>query len=160
MKNNLVKRLLSFILSFAIVFGMMPSTAFTAFASGGDTVYISVSYDGVYTNGTDGKPISYVPVKISELKQIDLDEYGLGSYKYDADSDGSYETTVLHLYVYTHTTLCGKDWSEVSVSGDPGSIFFASGIFGFSDCNLNYYVNGEYPLQSEGWGATADICVL
>lgn len=160
MKNNLIKRLLSFVLSFAIVFGMIPGTAFKTFASSSDTVYISVSYDGVYINGKDGKAMANVPVKISDLEQIDLDSYGLGDYKYDANGDGSYETTVLHLYVYTHTTILGKDWSEVTASGSAGSIFFSSGLFGFGDCNLNYYLNGAYPLQSEGWGATADICAL
>ena len=39
-----------------------------------------------------------------------------------------------------------------------GSIYFLS--FWGHDCNLNYYVNGEYPLAYEGWGATADVITV
>lgn len=155
MKNKLLKRLLSFVLSLAIVFGMVPAASLTAFADGEDKVYVSVSFDGQYQDN-----MCYVPVYISDAAQIDLDSYNLSDYKYDADGDGNFETTVLHLYVYVHTKILGLDWADVPVSGSAGSIFFERGIFGFSDCNLNYYVNGEYPLQAEGWGATADICPL
>lgn len=48
MKNKLLKRLLSFVLSLAIVFGMVPAASLTAFADGEDKVYVSVSFDGQY----------------------------------------------------------------------------------------------------------------
>ena len=155
MKNNILKRLLSFILSFIILANLLPVAELKAFASENDKVYISISYDGEYQNG-----IHYKPVSLSDISQINLDEYGLGDYNYDSDGDGDYETTVLHLYVYIHTQVLGLEWSDVSCSGGAGSIFFERGLFGFPDCNLNYYVNGEYPLLYEGWGATADMCVL
>ena len=160
MKNKIIKRLLSFVLSLAIVFGMVPSVSLNAFAGSGDKVYVSISFDGEYMPDKDGNYMAYIPVKISDVAQIDLDSYGLGGYKYDADGDGDYETTGLHLYVYVHTEILGMDWGELRINGDPGSIFFEGGLFGVPDCNLIYYINGEYPLQYDGWGATADICPL
>lgn len=150
-----MKRLLAFILSVVMIFGIVPIASIDTYASESDKVYISISYDGEYM-----EDMCYVPVKISDIAKIDLETYGLDDYRYDEDGDGNDEITVLHLYVYVHTQLLELDWADVTYSGAAGSIFFERGIFGFPDCNLNYYVNGEYPLASEGWGATADICVL
>ena len=96
MNNKIIIRLLSFVLSLAIVFGMVPSASLNAFADGGDKVYVSISFDGEYMPDKDGNYMAYIPVKISDVAQIDLDSYGLGGYKYDADGDGNYETTGLH----------------------------------------------------------------
>ena len=158
------KRILSMLLVLVMVICMIPVTGF---ASAQETVYISVSYDGQYKTGTDSIIMAYVPVSLSALQEIDLDSYGLGDYKYDADEDGDYEITALHLYIYAHEKLMGLKWSDVSTSGAAGSIFFASGLFGFPDSNLNYYYNGDYPIDeklSASWGytvgATADHIVL
>ena len=45
-----------------------------------------------------------------------------------------------------------------TISGGVGSSFMNQ--FWGGDCNLNYYVNYEYPLASEGWGATCDQILL
>ena len=146
------KRLLSLILVFAMVFGMMPTMALAGDQME-DTVYISVSFDGQYVNDKTGEPMAYIPVSLSELQAIDLEEYGLTEYEYNG------QLTALHLYIYTHEKIMGNDWNDVGVSGGAGSIFFENGLFGFQDCNLQYYCNGEYP-EVDGWGVTADQLVL
>ena len=75
------KKILSMILAFVLVLGLLPATAF---ATGADSVYISVSYDGQYINDKNGNAIAYIPVSFENLASIDLDEYGLSEYKYDA----------------------------------------------------------------------------
>ena len=152
------KRILSMLLALIMVMGMIP---FAAFATDSSTeyVYMSVSFNGIYKNDQTGKPMAYVPVSFDELAMIDLDAYGLADYLYDADGDGSYEITALHLIIYAHENLYGGSWSEVNFSGTPGSTYFAGGLFGQGE-NLNYYLNGAYPLESESWGATSDHIVL
>lgn len=151
-------RLLSFLLTIVMVLGMMPVSALAAKTRNGETenVYVSVSYDGQFIEDQNGDPIAYVAVPIETLAAIDLDTYGLSDFYYDGDGDGNYDVTALHLYIYTHEELFGLDWSDVRVSGGSGSIFFEKGLFGFEDCNLNYYLNGAYPELYPGWGATAD----
>lgn len=129
-------------------------------ADEGENIYISVSFDGQYARGVNDKPVAYLAVPMDELKAIDLDEYGLGNYYYDGDYDGNYDITALHLYVYTHENIFGLSWDDVRVSGGSGSIFFEEGLFGFEDCNLNYYLNGVYPELYPGWGTTADNLTL
>ena len=65
MKNKFVKRLLSLVLSLAIVFGMVPTASLNVFADDGDKVYISISFDGQYQNN-----MCYVPVSISDIKKL------------------------------------------------------------------------------------------
>ena len=164
------KKFLSFILAFVMVLGLVPSTAFAtdleALLEG--TVYISISDDAEYITDPNGNPMAYVAVPMEELLLIDLADYGLENYLYDADDDGIPEITALHLYIYVHEILLGLDWSEVNVSGDPGHTYLAGGLFGFMDENLRYDVNGDYPIDEElteengGWltGATSDRVVL
>lgn len=150
------KRIVSALLAVAMVLAMV---SFAAAAVEPEYVYMSVSFDGEYIPDKNGAALCYLAVPMEELAKIDLSEYGLEQYVYDADYDGNYEITALHADVYVHTVICGRDWSEVAVSGSAGSIFFERGIFGFSDCNLIYYHNGEYPNVG-GWGTTADQIVL
>ena len=150
------KKILSMILAFVMVLGLLPATAF---ATGADSVYISVSFDGEYINDKNGNAIAYIPVSFENLASIDLDEYGLSDYKYDEDGDGSYETTALQLIIYAHENIYGGSWSDVNFTGAAGSSYFQGGIFGFDE-NLNYYLNGQYPLAGAGWGATSDQIVL
>ncbi|MBQ9166987.1 MAG: hypothetical protein IJX67_01080, partial [Oscillospiraceae bacterium] len=159
------KRLLSLLLAMVMVLGMIPFSAIATEASG--VVYISVSYDGQFKTAADGTPMAFVAVPLSELEKIDLESYGLGSYKYDADNDNVSDITALHLFIYAHEKLCGGLWNDVTVSGGAGSIFFEGGLFGFPDYNLNYYYNGEYSIDDamtaiNGYatGATADHIVL
>ena len=150
------EKILSMILAFVLVLGLLPATAF---ATGADSVYISVSFDGKYINDKNGNAIAYIPVSFENLASIGLDEYGLSDYKYDEDGDGSYETTALQLIIYAHENIYGGSWSDVNFTGAAGSSYFQGGIFGFDE-NLNYYLNGQYPLAGAGWGATSDQIVL
>ena len=151
-----MKRILCMILAFVLVLGLLPAAAFAAAA---EYVYMSISYDGQYIQGVNG-PVAYIPVSMEDLEAIELETYGLGDYVYDGNGDTILDLTALHLYIYTHEQIMGLDWSDVRVSGSPGSIFFEAGLFGIADCNLNYYRNGAYPEISPGWGATADNLVL
>ena len=157
------KKILSMILALVMVLGLLPATAL---ATGGDQVYISVSFDGQYINGKNGSPIVYIPVSFDEINSIDLNEYGLSEYLYDPDGDGTYETTALQLIIYAHENIYGGSWSDVTFTGSPGSSYFAGGIFGFTE-NLNYFLNGEFPIDealsansSFAVGATSDHIIL
>ncbi len=154
--KSLTKRVLSVLLAVVMLFTMIP---LTAVATEPEYVYISVSYDDKYTNDKNGNPIAYVPVSFEELAAIDLNDYNLSEFLYDEDSDGTYETTALQLIIYAHEELYGGDFWDVTFTGSPGSSYFAGGLFG-RDENLNYYLNGQYPLAGEGWGATSDQIVL
>ncbi len=154
--KRVTNKAISIILAVMMVIGMLPATVF---ATGSDYVYISVSYDDKYKEDKNGKPMAYVPVSFETLASVDLNEYGLSEYLYDEDGDGSYETTALQLIIYAHEELYGGDWSDITFTGGPGSSYFAGGLFG-QDENLNYYLNGQYPLAGAGWGATSDQIVL
>ena len=149
------KRVLSLLMAITMLLSLLPAAAF----ADSQYVYISVSYDDTYVNDKDGGYIAHVPVSFETLAAVDLNEYGLGEYLYDADGDGTYEITALQLIIYAHENLYGGDFSEVTFTGSPGSSYFAGGLFG-RDENLNYYLNGQYPLSGAGWGATSDQIVL
>jgi len=149
------KKIISLLLVVVMILGMIPAVI----ANTADKVYISVSYDGKYIDGQNGAPIAYIPVSFDEIASVDLEIYGLGEYLYDEDGDEVHETTALQLVIYAHENIYGGDWSDVTFTGAPGSSYFQGGIFGFDE-NLNYYLNGEYPLAGEGWGATSDQIVL
>ena len=153
---RITKKVLSLILAFVMVLGLLPATAL---ATEAEYVYISVSYDGKYINDKDGGYIAYIPVSLDTLAEVNLDDYGLSDYWYDEDGDGNYETTALQLIIYVHENIYGGSWSDVTFTGSPGSTYFQGGIFGFDE-NLQYYLNGQYPLASAGWGATSDQIVL
>jgi len=161
MFKKMQMRLLGFLLTIAMVLGMMPvSTLATGTEKvGAENVYISVSYDGTYIDDQNGNPLAYVPVPLEEIESIDLETYGLGGYLYDEDGDETPDLTALQLVIYAHENLYGGSWSDVIFTGSPGSSYFQGGIFGFDE-NLNYYLNGEYPLAGEGWGATSDQIVI
>ena len=89
------KRLLSLILVFAMVFGMMPTMALAGDQME-DTVYISASRDGEYLAFDNGY-LAYMPVKLSDLAEIDLETYGLSEYAYDVDGDGANEITAVYM---------------------------------------------------------------
>ena len=72
------------ILAFVLVLGLLPATAF---ATGTNNVYISVSYDGQYINDKNGGYIAYVAVPMETVAAINLDDYGLSEYWYDEDGD-------------------------------------------------------------------------
>ena len=157
------KKILSMILAFVLVLGLLPATAFATGAE--DVVYLSISFDSNYIDDKNGNPIAYVPIPMSEIEAIDLTEYGLDNMLYDADGDGDYETTALQLLIYAHEELYGGDWGDVNFDALPGSSYFRGGIFGFTE-NLVYFQNGDFPVdesqQSDYMtvGATSDRIVL
>lgn len=150
------KRIVSLLLLLAIVASWVP---LAAAADTPESVYISISDDAQYVTDVSGMPVAYTAVPLEVLATVDLNAYGLGDYSYDQDGDGEYEITALHLYIYTHEVLLGRDFSEVGISGSAGSLYFYAGLFGFSDENLRYDYNGAYPAV-DGWGLTADQIVL
>ena len=149
-------KILSLLLVLAVALAMLP---FTALAITPETVHISISNDAQYVLDPNGNPMAYVGVTLEELASVNLDDYGLSDYWYDADGDGQYEITALHLYIYVHEALLGLNFSDVYITGSAGSIYFAGSLFGFSDENLRYDYNGAYPAV-DGWGLTADQIVL
>lgn len=152
----MTKKIISVLIVMTMILTAIP---LTISATQPDTVYISISDDAYFVTDTDGNPMAFCPVTLDELSEVDLEAYGLGDFLYDADNDGNYELTALHLYIYIHETVLGLDWSDVYVTGGAGSIYFAGGLFGFSDENLRYDLNGAYP-SVDGWGLTADQIVL
>ncbi|MBR3870887.1 MAG: hypothetical protein IKJ17_05260, partial [Clostridia bacterium] len=158
-KKSMTMKIVSIMLSIIMIAGILPIAVF-ATEPVQEVAYISASDDGQFIDDADGNLMAYVGVALDDLTAIDLDTYGLSDYKYDKDGDGNYEITLLHLYIYVHEVICGKDWSEVTISGGAGSIYFAGGLFGFEDENLRYNYNGAYPADENGWGFTADQIVL
>lgn len=160
---RITKKVLSMILAFVMVLGLLPATAF---ATEAEYVYISVSMDDKYIHDKDGGYIANIAIPLDEIAAVDLNEYNLSEYLYDRDGDGNYETTALQLIIWVHEKLYGGSWDDVTFTGSPGSSYFAGGIFGFSE-NLNYFFNGTYPIDEElsaSWGysvgATSDRIVL
>ncbi len=152
----MTKKIISIFIALAMILTAIPLTISAATP---DTVYISISDDSQFVTDSNGNPMAFYPVILDELAEIDLSDYYLDGYAYDADGDNVPELTALHLYIYVHETVLGLDWSEVYVTGGAGSIYFAGGLFGFSDENLRYDLNGAYPAV-DGWGLTADRIVL
>ena len=152
MLNKTSKKVLSVAMAAAMTVNMLP---LTAFATESEKVYISISDDGQFVNS-----MAYQEVSLDDLAAIDLADYELEAFNYDKNGDGINEITALHLYIYTHEEILNLDWSDVTVTGGPGSIYLAGGLFGFEDENLRYNYNGAYPADENGWGFTADNIVL
>jgi len=162
---QLNKKLLSMLLVFVLILGLLPAAVFAADGADDEYIYLSVSFDGEYIADKNGSYMAYMPVALSDIEAVDLAEYGLENMLYDSDGDGEYETTALQLLIYAHEELYGGDWSDVNFDALPGSSYFAGGIFGFTE-NLVYFHNGDFPVdesqQSDYMtvGATSDRIVL
>lgn len=168
-------RLLSLLLAMVMVLCLLPTMAA---AENDGTVYISISNDEKYVtaNDTDHTIMAYIPVSLSELSSIKLSDYNLSDFVYDSNGDNAEDITALHLYLYvaekyymgyTDNTKVvpgitklddGDPYCAIDPSGSAGSMYFNN--FWGHNSNLTYYVNGQYPLESTGWGATADHIVL
>lgn len=158
------KRIVSYLLVLAMVIGLMPVIAL---ANEPEYLYVSISADDKYIFTDSGELMAYYPIPIAALYEIDLSDYSnslgyypLGDYAYDADEDGNNEITAMHAVIYIHEQVFGLSMDDVMVTGEPGSAFFSSGVFGFSDCNLTYFYNGSYPIEYTGWGATVDHIIV
>ena len=154
--KNTISKTLAMLLAVLMIVGTLPATAF---ATEKGTVYISISDDAQFVTTSSKTPMGFFSVTLDELANIDLEDYFLGDYVYDSNGDGSPEITALHLYIYVHTEILNLNWDDVTITGGAGSIYFAGGLFGFSDENLRYDYNGAYPAV-DGWGLTADQIVL
>ena len=189
-----MKRMLSLILAFVMVLGMIPVPAFATEGEEKNSVdvVLSLSADDCFMVGPGSGAIMAmkdITVPYFDLALYGLEEYYFVSESYSDDGDGkpgsdlepgtaeyAYgKVTLLHLYLYAlEVFYCGIDPEEAgqgylyeegligtevfSISGGVGSSFMNQ--FWGGDCNLNYYVNYEYPLASEGWGATCDQILL
>lgn len=163
-----MKKLLVLILAVIMAVGVLPVTVLAAeeyeYEEVNGTAYISISKDDRYvvSDGVDaGTIMAYVPVNLAELRNIKLENYThkdgdtLERFYYDADNNGKYEITVLQLFLYVLDTYYHGTSKELVIAQGPGSLFMEDGFWGH-DLNLTYYKNGSYPLEREGWGATAD----
>lgn len=151
------------------------------------TVRLSISDDDRFVVGTESNEV--MALKEIEVPYFDLANYGLERFYFEKENyestdklEGTAETakghvTLLHLYLYaTEVYYCGVDPEEAGLgylydenlletetlafgsTSAAGSIYL-SNFWGMSE-NMNYYVNYEYPLASENWGATADQILL
>lgn len=162
-----MKKFLALVLAAIMALGVLPVTALAEDYEYEDvkgTVYISISDDDKYVTSdgaVSGKIMAYVPVDLAKLRDIKLENYThkdggtLERFYYDADGNGKYEITVLQLFLYVLDTYYHGTSKELVIAQGPGSLFMESGFWGH-DLNLTYYKNGSYPLEREGWGATAD----
>ena len=131
-------------------------------------VYLSISSDADYVVSKETKDV--MAMKKVTVPYFDLADYGLEKF---ANEEG--KVTVLHLLIYaTEVYYCGVSEEEagqgylyeagllgtevLSIGGKPGSLFFTN--FWDLDMNMNYYVNYEYPLAYDDWGATAEQILL
>lgn len=146
------------------------------------TVYFTLSDDGKFVTGKDNDEtlMCHVPITV---EYFDLKDYGLEDfYRYKskpAEEGGGYNSTevikqptLLHLYIKAIETyyLGGQKldlqeedsaWNggdALTITGSATSMFMKK--FWGHDENLMYYVDHSYPLQTEGWGATADYILL
>ncbi len=170
---SLPKRAINVLLALVFIVGLMPSIALaqtneaqTSADSKYDTVegtfYLSVSdnQNFIKSEGDEntGEYIANMPIDLAEVSKIDLDDYGLGDYKFDSDGDGKFEITLLHVFIYAnlHYGATGISGFEISDSAHRSWIAKFMGM----DGNFNYYVDGIYPMDAsfgEGMGATSDV---
>ena len=147
------------------------------------TVYFSLSDDGRFVTGGDDDEtlMCHVPVTV---EYFDLRDYGLEDfYRYKSkpagegggyvDSEVIKQPTLLHLYIkMIETYYLGGEKLDISkksdgyhdggdaltITGSATSMYMKK--FWGHDENLMYFVDHKYPLQAEGWGATADYILL
>ena len=96
----MTKKIISIFIALAMILTAIPLTI--SAIEPDDTVYISISDDKQFITDTDGNPMAFYPVTLDELAEIDLGDYYLDGYAYDADGDNVPELTALHLYIYVH----------------------------------------------------------
>lgn len=169
--KKLVGLLMTAVLVLSTALSCFPEQAAAAAEEDG-YVYLSISNDEKYVtsdpeSGNPGRNMIYVPVKISDFKNVDLQDYGLEDYACDFyfDEEGNqyqYDSpqtpTLLQLFIYSMEEYCQEGWN-VTVTGGKASLYLANG-FWHHDENLLYYVNGQYPLFYKGWGATCSGILL
>lgn len=170
---SIPRRMVSLLMAVMMALCMVPSQALAELSTAGEeeslgTVYISISFDGKYIESdVDDTDMVLVPVSLDDVAEVDLSEEGYGDFYWsEKDEDGAYiydydAPTVLKLFIYVQQVYYSAGTENFTAKGSPHGVFI-SGFFGMSD-NLNYYVNGEYPLDpslGNGMGATCDAIAL
>lgn len=177
--RNTGKRILACVLAVVLMLTVMVpviSIATQNEESSSVTVYLTVSNDGWFVKGKDSKATTLARVPI-EVEYFSLSDYGLEQYnRYETESfedGGKYineniveKPTLLHLIIKATEVymLNGRkydsetDSAVLNISGNATSMFFNE-FWGYG-YNINYYVNHEYPLMTDGFGATADYIIL
>lgn len=161
------KRLLSMLLAFAMVLGILPMLSMEAAADepASVTVYLSMSEDDEFMTGAETtKPIVMMPVTVPyfDLALYGLEEYYFSSEEYGSDggdhsSDlepGTAEfakdkVTLLHLYIYvTELFYCGED------EGGKGYLY-DEGMMGTDVLNFSGGVGSSFITQM--WGEDCNL---
>ncbi len=127
------------------------------------TVYFNLSHDGKpVVSDVTGDAMMMVPVSLQDVADVDLAEWGYEEYAYtEYGGDGTPDPerpTALKLYLYMHEHYKDDPQNSIAVTQSPQSAYMTT-FWGFDE-NLNYYINGAYPLFEEGWGATCDAIAL
>lgn len=175
------KKLMAILLMVVMLLGM--STV--VYADSETSVQITLTV----TNGSEfytSESKDILVMKELEIPYFDLELYGLQEYYYNPEcyigeeqtagtkSTANGHVTLLHAIIYmTEIFECeipqeeagqgalyqsGKLTDYIVISGKAGSSFI-SDLWGLG-YNLNYYINYEYPLGKEGYGASSDQILL
>ena len=182
-RNTVLIMLVTFALA-ALLCSFSAQTSFAEEEDGAITVYFTINDKDGYMigNDPDHTVMCRVPIKLS---YVDLADYGLERYyRYRSKSfeeGGEYlpeaiknkdivkQPTVLMLYLKALSLYyLGREITKDDIGNDEikaitptqsATSMFMTTFWGHN-FNLLYYVNHEYPLMREGWGATADYILL
>lgn len=176
-----MKKLLSFILALALLIACIPAVSAESVSE--VTVYLTISKNNDF-QAINGKTMALYELTVP---YFDLALYGLEEFYYNPDcyAGGSKESqkagtaetaygniTMLHLFIYaTEVIYNGLDpskagkgwladqggWNGFSVSESAGSAYCKFWNFGN---NATYFLNYEFPLGRENWGASCDQILL
>lgn len=177
-----MKKIVSLILALLLLISCIPAAAATETPS--VTVYLTVSKKNDF-QVMNGKTMALYEITVP---YFDLALYGLEDFYYNPDcyAGGSKETqtagtaetaygniTMLHLFIYATEVIynglspskAGQGWladqggwNGFQVGGDvAGSSYCMFWEFGN---NATYFLNYEYPLGRENWGASCDQILL
>ena len=177
-----MRKIISLLLALVLLISCIPAAA--AAETPSVTVYLTVSKKNDF-QVMNGKTMALYEITVP---YFDLALYGLEDFYYNPDcyAGGSKETqkagtaetaygniTMLHLFIYAteviynglSTSKAGKGWladqggwNGFRVGGDvAGSSYCVFWEFGN---NATYFLNYEYPLGRENWGASCDQILL
>ncbi len=186
-RSSVRNTVLIMLVTFALAVLLCCGSAQASFAEEEDeaiTVYFTINDKDGYMigNDPDHTVMCRVPIKLS---YVDLADYGLeryyryrsksyeegGTYLPEAIENGDIvkQPTVLMLYLkalskyylgreITKDDIGNDEIKAITPTQSATSLFMTT--FWGHNFNLLYYVNHEYPLMREGWGATADYILL
>ena len=177
-----MKKIISLLLSLVLLISCVP-VAFAA-ETPSVTVYLTVSKKNDF-QVMNGKTMALYEITVP---YFDLALYGLEDYYYNPDcyAGGSKETqtggtvetaygkvTMLHLFIYATEVIynglspskAGKGW--LADQGNWNGFRVGGEVAGSSFCvfwefknDATYFLNYEYPLGRENWGASCDQILL